>query len=161
MGSLEALLLHLERLDEQLPTREIYLHQDHLKVVKEVLLTKREIKRRLSKSPHAAADPALRGRLDRIHIDRGYNIDRVNELYRGALVCPYCCATDVAVITHGATKPQELDYAQHRNPRVRLVQGSCPPAAGKFSCNGCFSSFEPPLPPHVVKLCEMLFKYYY
>ena len=67
MSSLESLLLHLERLDEHLPTREIYLHQDHLKAVKEVLLTKREIKRWLSSSPHAAADPFLRGKLDRIH----------------------------------------------------------------------------------------------
>ncbi|HLO25149.1 MAG TPA: hypothetical protein VK187_03485, partial [Geobacteraceae bacterium] len=74
MGSLESLLLHLERLDQQLPTREIYLHQDHLKVVKEILLTKREIKRRLSDSPHSAVDPAFSGRLNRITTGRGYNI---------------------------------------------------------------------------------------
>ncbi|HLO24698.1 MAG TPA: hypothetical protein VK187_01195, partial [Geobacteraceae bacterium] len=90
-----------------------------------------------------------------------YNIDRVNELYHGAVVCPNCCATDVAVIKCGPHSPHELDYSQHRNPRVKLVNGSSPPTAGKFSCNGCFSSFDPPLPSHIVKLCEMLFKYYY
>ena len=161
MGSLESLLIHLERLDEQLPTREIYLHQDHLKVVKEVLLTKREIKRQLSKTPVNGADAALSTRLDNINSRCGFNIDRINELYRSAVVCPNCGATDVAVVKFGPHMQQEIGYDQHRNRRVKMAKGTIAPTGGTFSCNVCFSNFKPHLPPHVVKLCELLFKYYY
>ncbi len=161
MEEIATLLHHLERLDNQLTPTLPDLQQDHLKLVKEVLLAKHQLRHHLRVPPHAIADAECRQKLDKVYADQGYNIDRINAEYSGTVVCPYCRTDDVAVIKYIGPTMQSHDFHQGQNRRIKLVRRRGAATGGLFACNSCSCSFDPPLPSSVVKLCEMLYRYYY
>ncbi len=160
MSTLDALLTYLEELDGQLAQAVTSPQQSDCKLVKEVLFTKQQIRRHFRKNGNAFAEPASPARLEKFRAECGYNIDRLNERYRNAITCPRCSTTDVAVVKHMASVHRENDFDLHHNRRLKLVYDSGMPGSGKFCCNSCSTRFDPTLPPHIARLCEMLYAYY-
>lgn len=160
MDTLQSLFIHLEDLDGQLAPFVSTPQQIHCKLVKEVLFAKQQIRRHVKKNGDAATDCAYQGKLEKFQEGSGYNIDRLNDQYRHAVICPRCSTGDVAVVKNIASVHMGTDFDLHHNRRLKLVSGCGTPKTGKFFCNHCFSKFDPALPAHIVKLCELLFTYY-
>lgn len=159
MQRIESLITHLEKLDEQLASSPAFPEVGDGKLVKEVLVTRLELRRYFQHHSHVVEGTPLAGRLARLRNGSVYNIDRLYERYAGSISCPACRMTDVALIKK-IPVGNDVSYDLHNNPRLRLMIHDPAPASGNFVCNSCLTRFTPPLSSHHVRLCEMLFAYY-
>jgi hypothetical protein len=159
MDTIDSLFSHLEHLDSQLAAIGAHPDKDHHKLIKEVLLTRYQIRQHLQWDRHSLHGTAAKGNLERINAQT-YNIDTINSRFLHSIVCPRCENSDVAVIKPMPPQQDTIAYDKRHNRRLKLVLHESTPSVGRFSCNSCLTRFNPALPPHIVKLCEMLFTYY-
>jgi hypothetical protein len=155
MDETKELLRHFEALDSQLYVVDPALQA---KLVKEVLLARQELLRLLRRQPAPPREevPLLR----RFRSGDGYNIDQLQRRYEGAVACPDCSGTDVAVVKRLADSRGQVDYDRQHSQRLRYVAGTPKANGGDFACNRCQKEFVPQLPEPEARLCRMLFSYY-
>ncbi len=158
MSVLEELLNHFERLDNRL--RAGARDGDYLKLVKEVLITRREVKQYIACHPGSSHDQPYREKLDRIRNNYGYRIDAVYEDYATMVRCPHCHRHNVALVKYRPAALPPAEFVQRHSTRLKITPTPETTMAGKFSCNDCCSRFDAQLPPPDVRLCEILFEYY-
>ena len=157
MSGLEELLNHFERLDTQLQAGAG--DGDYLKRVKELLITRRELKLYLASHPGSNRDLPIREKLDRVRNNHGYLIDAVYANYTAMVRCPRCNRHDIALVKYRPAALPPADFAQRHNTRLKIARTPGTPA-GKFTCNDCRASFDAELSPPDDRLCEILFEYY-
>ncbi len=158
MPALKELLDHFERLDDKLLAG--VRDRDFLKLVKEVLMTRREVKQYIASHPDSSRDQPYREKLDRIRNNCGYRIDTVYADYTAMVRCPSCRRQNVALVKYRPAALPPMDFAQRHTTRLKIIPTPQPPAAGKFACNDCRSRFDTELPRPDARLCEILFEYY-
>lgn len=158
MAALEELLDHFERLDSRLQAGA--RDGNYLKLVKEVLVTRREVKQYIASHPDSRRDQPYREKLDRIRNNCGYRIDAVYADYTAMVRCPNCRRQNVALVKYRSAALPPAEFAQRYMARLKITPTPGPPTAGKFACNDCCSRFDAELPPSDVRLCEILFEYY-
>ncbi len=158
MPALEELLYHFERLDNQLQAGA--RKGNYLKLVKEILITKREVKRHIASHPDSSSDLPFRDKLDRIRNNHGYRIDTIYADYAAMIRCPHCQRQNIALVKYRPAALPPADFFQRHNVRLKISLTPETPAAGKFACNDCCARFNAELPPPDIRLCEILFEYY-
>ncbi len=158
MPVLEKLLNHFEWLDNQLQAGA--RDGNYLKLVKEVLITKREVKQYIACHPISNSDQPNRTKLDRVRNNYGYRIDAIYADFAALVSCPRCRRHNIALVKYRPAGLPPAEFVQRHSTHLKIIPTPSLPAAGKFACNDCCSRFDAELPPSDVRLCEILFEYY-